>query len=73
MENVTKCNNEDSTGDGGHYFLAIIDMIEIISKINENYGVLSCSICGNDLKWSKAINGHIKGKCLTENCASWMM
>jgi hypothetical protein len=36
-------------------------------------GVKECPICGGDLHLTHAAyNGHVHGKCETENCVSWM-
>jgi hypothetical protein len=37
------------------------------------YGVKTCPVCGGRLHMSHSgYNGHVHGKCETENCLNWM-
>lgn len=53
--------------------------IPLIDEIKKKYkgrnvrGCVDCPVCGGKLNFSHAaINGHVHGKCETENCISWM-
>jgi hypothetical protein len=47
--------------------------LDAISKQVGNGGKIECPVCKGDLYWRRArINGHVWGKCKTENCLSWM-
>jgi len=65
----------------------IEDMITAIKLIRENEGlakgekpsesrsgVIECPVCSADLCYIIAsINGHITGKCSSDDCLGWMM
>jgi len=54
-------------------FSHMIDALALIEKEKGEKGVIECPACNNDLQWTRAkINGHVWGKCKTENCLSWM-
>ncbi len=36
-------------------------------------GTVACPVCGKDIYYSIAYNGHIWGKCETKDCIVWMM
>jgi len=45
----------------------------LIAKQEGNRGKIECPKCEGDLHWSRAsLNGHVWGKCKTENCLSWV-
>lgn len=46
--------------------------LSIISTRKENNGIIECPKCGGKLHYTRASNGHVWGKCETENCLSWM-
>lgn len=53
--------------------------LPIIGKVKKEHkgtnwtGVVECLVCGGKLHLSHAaLNGHVWGKCETENCVSWM-
>jgi len=62
-----------------HLFDAIKTIVEKHPERNQNNfegakGIIKCPKCGEDLHYTVAgCNGHIWGKCKTENCLQWMM
>ncbi len=40
---------------------------------NMRNGVIECPVCKGGLHYNIADNGHIWGKCSTDNCLAWMM
>jgi hypothetical protein len=44
-----------------------------IKKHKENQGIIECPKCKGKLHFTRAkINGHVWGKCETDDCLSWM-
>lgn len=39
---------------------------------NGGHGEIKCPCCGGTVRYSKASNGHVRARCSTEGCASWM-
>lgn len=53
-------------------FNNIIKALMLIKNLPGNKGKIICPACNGNLHWTKAsINGHVWGKCETENCLSW--
>ncbi len=51
----------------------ILEAYKIITPLKENRGKIECPKCKGELNYSRAkSNGHVWGKCKTENCLSWM-
>jgi len=52
----------------------IIKAISECKKEEKAQGQIKCPKCGGILNYTCAIdyNGHVHGKCETENCLQWM-
>ena len=50
----------------------IIEALVIIGELKEDQGKIKCPKCEGELHYTRAKNGHVWGKCKTENCLSWM-
>lgn len=50
----------------------LIEALEIIKGMKESTGEIDCPVCGNKLSYVRQHNGHVWGKCKTENCLSWI-
>ena len=51
----------------------IIEALQLINDKEENQGTIECPKCKGDLRYFRSSsNGHVWGKCKTENCLSWM-
>ena len=51
----------------------ILKAISEISEKEENRGKIPCPKCQGELNYTRAsLNGHVWGKCKTEDCLSWM-
>lgn len=56
----------------GSSFRFTLLAIKTIKDQNENKGIIECPKCKGELHFTRAFsNGHIWGKCKTENCLSW--
>jgi hypothetical protein len=49
-----------------------LQALSIIKRLKESGGVIECPKCTASLHWSRAFNGHVHGRCATENCLCWM-
>ena len=55
-------------------FNQILEALKIIEDKKENKGIIECPRCKSELTYVRAkSNGHVWGKCKTENCLSWAM
>ena len=73
MNNVTDKKTE-LPDDLKYMFEALAEIKKQAPKKCDCGGFIKCPQCGKRLKWSMSgINGHVWGKCETENCLSWMM
>ena len=43
-----------------------------IAELKENSGIIECPKCKGKLRYTRHSNGHVWGKCETENCLSWL-
>ncbi len=50
----------------------IIQALSVISEIPENAGTIKCPKCGKQLRYTRAVNGHVWGKCETQDCLNWV-
>lgn len=51
----------------------ILEAYKLIGNKKGNRGTIECPKCKNELHFSRASsNGHVWGKCKTDNCLSWM-
>ncbi len=47
--------------------------IKLLHGKSNARGTIECPICKGKLHYTVAsLNGHVHGKCETENCLSWM-
>lgn len=53
---------------------AQITVIGEIKKSGKQHGIIECPICKKNIGFTVSpSNGHILGKCETENCLAWIM
>jgi len=51
----------------------ILEAYKLIGEKKENDGQIECPKCKGELYFIRSTyNGHIHGKCNTDNCLSWM-
>ncbi len=50
----------------------LADALLDINAKKEDRGTITCPICKEPLHYSRRNNGHVWGKCTTENCLNWM-
>ncbi len=53
-------------------FKNILQALDIIKIKKQNFGTIECPQCKGELQYRRFSNGHVHGKCKTENCLSWM-
>jgi hypothetical protein len=57
----------------GTAFKFMLEALKLIKDKKEDKGKIECPKCKGDLIYSRASsNGHVWGKCKTDNCLSWM-
>ena len=56
----------------GTSFKFILKALKLIKDKTENQGQIECPKCSGDLHYTRSSsNGHVWGKCQTEECLSW--
>ncbi|AWB26198.1 hypothetical protein DA075_35605 (plasmid) [Methylobacterium currus] len=49
------------------------EALRLIADVPGVEGEISCPECSGRLRWSRAENGHVWGKCESGGCLMWMM
>lgn len=51
----------------------LLEALKVIATLKEPRGTIECPKCNGQLNYTRASsNGHVWGKCKTDNCLSWM-
>ena len=63
----------DDKKEVGKSFKFLLEALKLIKEKKEDNDKIVCPKCQGDLHYSRAkLNGHIWGKCQTQDCLSWM-